>query len=84
VAPWKRTKRKATATPSPIPQEAGDAQGSGNPKLSDQQQRAKDEQVERALEHFDAFEFVFSRHSRWRIEVFTSNVKGSGILQRRV
>ena len=30
-------------------------------------QRAEDEQVERALEHFDAVEFVFSRHSRWRI-----------------
>jgi hypothetical protein len=40
------------------------------------EKRAEDEEVERALEHFDAIEFVFSRHSRWRIGVFTSNVKG--------
>jgi hypothetical protein len=42
-------------------------------------QRAKDEQVERALEHFDAVEFVFSRHSRWRITALTSNVKGKKV-----
>jgi hypothetical protein len=41
-----------------------------------EQERAEDEQVEGALEHFDALEFVFSRHSRWRIMMLTSNVKG--------
>jgi hypothetical protein len=40
------------------------------------EKRAEDEEVERALEHFDAIEFGFSRHSRWRIGAFTSNVKG--------
>src|ERR1700733_1520212 len=60
-----------------------DCFGDGVSVCGAKQQSAENEQVERALEHFDALEFVFSRHSRWRIEGFTSNVKGSDRRTRR-
>ena len=41
-----------------------DGLGDGVSMCRAKEKRAEDEEVERALEHFDAIEFVFSRHSR--------------------
>jgi len=54
-----------------------DGFGDGVAVRGAEHKRAENQQVERALEHFDAVEFVFSRHSRWRLRTLTSNVKGS-------